>query len=114
VVLDQEMPRPFDVTREILEDTYELLLDTGYYIQPWPLEKGSLDDPLSPSLPADQPRRASRGDPSRVTDDLLNRARQAAAVSTNAAILSQSQWGCGTKHFLDLCSTCSGKASVRA
>jgi predicted nucleotidyltransferase len=48
VVLDQEMPRPFDVTREILEDTYDLLLDKGYYIQPWPLEKGSLDDPMGP------------------------------------------------------------------
>ena len=51
VVLDQEMPRPFEVTREILEDTYDLLLDTGYYIQPWPLEKGSLDDPLSHPYP---------------------------------------------------------------
>jgi antitoxin ChpS len=45
VVLDQEMPRPFDLTREILEDTYDILLETGHYIQPWPLEKGSLDDP---------------------------------------------------------------------
>ena len=24
-----------------------LLLETGHYIQPWPLEKGSLDDPLA-------------------------------------------------------------------
>jgi uncharacterized protein len=47
VVLDQSMPRPFDLTREILEETYDLLLETGYYIQPWPLEKGSLEDPLA-------------------------------------------------------------------
>ena len=47
VVLNQEIPRSFNVTREILEDTYDLLLETGYYIQPWPLEKGSLDDPVS-------------------------------------------------------------------
>jgi uncharacterized protein len=67
VILDQKMPRPFDLTREILEpfdltreilepfdltreileETYDLLLETGYYIQPWPLEKGSLDDPLA-------------------------------------------------------------------
>jgi antitoxin ChpS len=51
VILDQEMPRPFDTTREILEDTYDLLLETGYYIQPWPLEKGSLDDPVAHPYP---------------------------------------------------------------
>ena len=51
VILDQKMPRPFDITREILEDTYDLLLDTGYYIQPWPLEKGSLDDPVTHPYP---------------------------------------------------------------
>jgi predicted nucleotidyltransferase len=32
VVLDQAMPQPFDLTREIIEDTYDLLLETGYYI----------------------------------------------------------------------------------
>jgi antitoxin ChpS len=46
-LLDQAMPRPFDMIREILEDTYDLLLETGYYIQPWPLQKGSLDDPVA-------------------------------------------------------------------
>jgi antitoxin ChpS len=51
VLLDQAMPRPFDMTREILEDTYDLLLETGYYIQPWPLEKGSLDDPVAHPYP---------------------------------------------------------------
>src|SRR5918994_3860502 len=34
VVLDQEIGRPFDLTREILEDTYDILLETGHYIQP--------------------------------------------------------------------------------
>jgi antitoxin ChpS len=51
VVLDQAMPQPFELTREILEDTYDLLLDSGYYIQPWPLEKGSLDDPMGHPYP---------------------------------------------------------------
>jgi predicted nucleotidyltransferase len=51
VVLDQAMPQPFDLTREIIEDTYDLLLETGYYIQPWPLEKGSLDNPLAHPYP---------------------------------------------------------------
>ena len=96
VVLDQKIPQPFDVTREILEDTYDLLLDTGYYIQPWPLEKGSLDDPLSHPCPQisravlrdgapigrpwrpHRPRRVARRDGYRMTEDLLLRARQAA------------------------------------
>jgi uncharacterized protein len=51
VILDQEMPRPFDITREILEDAYDLLLATGYYVQPWPLGKGSLDDPVAHPYP---------------------------------------------------------------
>jgi uncharacterized protein (UPF0332 family)/predicted nucleotidyltransferase len=95
VVLDQELPRPFDVTREILEDTYDLLLDTGYYIQPWPLEKGSLDDPSShpypqisravlrdgtligPPFRSYQPRRVVPREAYPMTEDLLRRARQA-------------------------------------
>jgi len=104
VVLDQEMPQPFDVTREILEETYDLLLDTGYYIQPWPLEKGSLDDPLShpypqisravlrdgarigPPLPPHRPRRVVLWDTHRMTEDLLLRARQ--AVQSAKTLLS--------------------------
>ena len=45
VILDQTLPRSFEVTREILEDTYDLLLESGFYIQPWALKKGSLEDP---------------------------------------------------------------------
>jgi predicted nucleotidyltransferase len=46
VVLKGRLPqRPFGVTREILKDTYDLLLETGLDIQPWPLEEGSLDEP---------------------------------------------------------------------
>jgi predicted nucleotidyltransferase len=47
VILDQQLPHPFELTREILEDTYDLLMETGFYIQPWPLEKGSLDNPAA-------------------------------------------------------------------
>jgi antitoxin ChpS len=53
VVLDQDMPRPFDAKCQLLDDTYELMLETGYYIQPWALERGALDDPdahPSPSI----------------------------------------------------------------
>jgi uncharacterized protein len=45
VILDQEMPRPFDAKCQLLDDTYELMLETGYYIQPWALEKGALESP---------------------------------------------------------------------
>ena len=47
VVLDQKLPDSFAVTGEIIEDTYDLLLETGFYIQPWPLEQGSLEDPAA-------------------------------------------------------------------
>lgn len=36
-------PRPFAVKREIMKDTYDLLLESDLYIQPWPLEEGSLE-----------------------------------------------------------------------
>lgn len=45
VILDQKLPRSFEVTRDIIDDTYDLLLETGFYIQPWALEKGSLEEP---------------------------------------------------------------------
>ena len=53
VLLKGRLPeRPFRVTREILEDTYELLLlQTGLDIQPWPLEEGSLDEPEAHPYP---------------------------------------------------------------
>ena len=45
VILDQKLPHPYDAKDEILDDTYELMLETGYYIQPWALEMGALEDP---------------------------------------------------------------------
>ena len=45
VVLDQKMPRPYGAKCQLLDDTYELMLETGYYIQPWALEKGALESP---------------------------------------------------------------------
>ncbi len=53
VLLKGRLPeRPFGITREILEDTYDLLLETGLDIQPWPLEEGSLDEPEEHPYPA--------------------------------------------------------------
>jgi uncharacterized protein len=45
VILDQEMPRSYGAKRQLLDDTYELMLETGHYIQPWALEKGALERP---------------------------------------------------------------------
>ena len=45
VVLDRKMPRSYGAKRQLLEDTYELMLETGHYIQPWALEKGALERP---------------------------------------------------------------------
>ena len=45
VILDQPMPDPYDAKLRVLDDTYELMLETGYYIQPWALEKGALEQP---------------------------------------------------------------------
>jgi predicted nucleotidyltransferase len=47
VILDQKLPQSFEVTDRIIEDTYDLLLETGFYIQSWPLEKGSIEDPAA-------------------------------------------------------------------
>lgn len=45
VVLNQAIPRPFQAKCELLDDTYPLMLETGYYVQPWPLEEGALERP---------------------------------------------------------------------
>ena len=45
VILDQKLPSPYTAKDPLLDDTYELMLETGYYIQPWPLEKGALESP---------------------------------------------------------------------
>ena len=66
VILDQKLPPSFEVTREILEDTYDLLLERGFYIQPWALEKGSLQDP--PAHPHPRISRAIQRDGIRIDD----------------------------------------------
>jgi predicted nucleotidyltransferase len=47
VILDEALPDPYEAKCRILDDTYDLMLETGYYIQPWALEKGALEDPSS-------------------------------------------------------------------
>jgi predicted nucleotidyltransferase len=51
VVLDQEMPAPYDAKCLLIDDTYDLMLETGFYIQPWALEKGALETPEAHPTP---------------------------------------------------------------
>jgi hypothetical protein len=52
VVLGGPIADRWSVKRLIIEDTYPILLQTGLYIQAWPLEERELDDPDESSNPA--------------------------------------------------------------
>jgi predicted nucleotidyltransferase len=52
VILRGPIENRWSVKRQIIEDTYPILLDTGLYIQPWPLEERELDDPERSPNPA--------------------------------------------------------------
>ena len=52
VILRGRIADRWSVKRLIIQDTYPILLETGLYIQAWPLEKGELDDPDKSSNPA--------------------------------------------------------------
>jgi len=52
VILRGRLTDRWSVKRLMIEDTYPILLETGLYIQAWPLEEGELDDPDKSSNPA--------------------------------------------------------------
>ena len=52
VILRGRIADRWSVKRLIIQDTYPILLETGLYIQAWPLEEGELDDPGKSSNPA--------------------------------------------------------------
>ncbi len=45
VILDGPIERPFTIKSEIIDDAYDIFLDTGIYIQPWPFEAQSVEHP---------------------------------------------------------------------
>jgi predicted nucleotidyltransferase len=51
VILRGPIENCWSMKRQIIEDTYPILLDTGLYIQPWPIEKEELNDPERSSNP---------------------------------------------------------------
>lgn len=52
VILRGRIADRWSLKRLIIQDTYPILLETGLYIQPWPLEERELDDPEKSSNPA--------------------------------------------------------------
>jgi predicted nucleotidyltransferase len=50
-VIGRPIENRWSVKRQIIEDTYPILLATGLYIQPRLLEEGELDDPERSSNP---------------------------------------------------------------
>ena len=52
VVLRGPIHDAWSLKRQIIEETYPILVETGLYIQPWPVEQRSLDDPANSSDPA--------------------------------------------------------------
>jgi uncharacterized protein len=45
VIFRGRIEHPFELKEQMIEDTYDLLLEHDLYIQPWPLEEGCLEDP---------------------------------------------------------------------
>ena len=52
VVLRGHIDNRWSLRRLIIRDTYPILLETGLYIQAWPLEARELDDPDTSANPA--------------------------------------------------------------
>ena len=52
VILRGRIADRWALKRLIIQETYPLLLETGLYIQPWPLEQNELDDPNKSANPA--------------------------------------------------------------
>ncbi|HZU89227.1 MAG TPA: nucleotidyltransferase domain-containing protein [Stellaceae bacterium] len=52
IILSMSMEKRWSLKCRIIEDTYPILLETGLYIQPWPIEERELDNPERSSNPA--------------------------------------------------------------
>jgi uncharacterized protein len=51
VILEQPVLRPFAVKCEVIDATYDLFLENGIIIQPWPLCEQWLDQPQASPYP---------------------------------------------------------------
>ena len=51
IILEGPIERPFAVKCEVIDATYDLFLDSGIIIQPWPLREDWLDRPEASPYP---------------------------------------------------------------
>jgi uncharacterized protein len=51
VVLRGDIDSRWKLKRQMIESTYPILLETGLYIQPWPIGESELEDPEKSSNP---------------------------------------------------------------
>jgi predicted nucleotidyltransferase len=51
IVLEPPIGRPFAVKCEVIDATYDLFLDSGIIVQPWPLCEAWLDEPEASPYP---------------------------------------------------------------
>jgi Nucleotidyltransferase domain len=51
VILAGPVENRFSLKSAIIDETYELFLESGILIQPWPIEEGWLDDPEEAPAP---------------------------------------------------------------
>jgi hypothetical protein len=51
VVLKGPIERPYDIKCDVIDTTYDLFLDSGIIIQPWPLQEDWLDEPQASPYP---------------------------------------------------------------
>ena len=51
VVLRGPINDRWSVKREVIKETYPLLLATGFYLQPWPVSEAELEQPARSSTP---------------------------------------------------------------
>jgi antitoxin ChpS len=51
IVLEGAIGRPFAVKCEVIDATYDLFLDSGIIIQPWPLQEDWLETPQASPYP---------------------------------------------------------------
>ncbi len=51
IILEPPIGRPFAVKCEVIDATYDLFLDSGIIVQPWPLCEAWLDEPEASPYP---------------------------------------------------------------
>jgi predicted nucleotidyltransferase len=51
IVLEPPVGRPFVAKCEVIDATYDLFLDSGIFIQPWPVSEDWLDEPETSPYP---------------------------------------------------------------